>query len=274
MFAAIRALRNVGYLVSGSAGAVLLSLGSGSMVAAGLLVNALTYAVGAVLVSRVPGTTEAPGESASFDWSVLRDLNYLGLIASSAVFSSSLLVLGIALPLWVLHVGGVPKWSVGLVVVINTAMVIVLQHRCSQGARTLPGSLRSLRISVAGFAAMAALLALSATHHVVLATVAILVAGALLTVGELYEGPAWWTISFELAPPERRDQYLAAFDLNMALVNVAGPTLFVALVRADWVGWLAYALLLVAATAVAHRLVARRSLRTAPTASAEPQAAA
>ncbi|MFC1417842.1 MFS transporter [Streptacidiphilus cavernicola] len=274
MFAAIRALRNIGYLVSGSVGAVLLSTGSGSTVVAGLLVNAVTYAVGAALVSRVPAAPAAAQEPTGFDWSVLRDLDYLGLITSSAVFTSSLLVLSVALPLWVLRIGGVPEWTVGVVVVINTAMVILLQHRCSQGAKTLAGSLRSLRISLAGFAGMAALFCLSAVHNAVLATVAVLLAGALLTVGELFEGPAWWTISFELAPPERNKHYLAAFDLNMALVNVGGPTLFVVMVQAEWVGWALYAALLAAATVLAHLLVARRSRRMAPVALAETGVAA
>ncbi|MEU9047981.1 MULTISPECIES: MFS transporter [unclassified Kitasatospora] len=264
MFAAIRALRNIGYLVAGSVGALLLSSGSGTAVRAGLLVNAATFAVGAVLMYAVRVKSVAPEESRKTDWSVLRDFNYLGLIASSAVFTSSILVLSVALPLWVLRTGDIPKWTVGVVVIINTALVIVLQHWCSQVARTVAGSLRALRIAMIGFVAMVGLFCVSALHSAALATVAVLLAGAMLTVGELFEGPAWWTISYELAPPERNKQYLAAFDLNMAAVNVAGPVLCVAMIQAGWLGWLVYGALLVAATALAHRLVAVRTRRTAP----------
>lgn len=271
LIAAVRALRNIGYLAAGGAGALMLGLDKPSLLAAGLVVNAISFAAGSLLVHRIP----APARTVRpdrLDWSVLKDFSYLGLICSSAVFMSSLVVLNIALPLWVLRTGTIPRWTVGAVVVINTLVVIAVQHRVARRISTLRTSLRALGGASAGFMAMAGLLALSALHNVVLGAAAVLLAGIMLTVGELLEGPAWWTLSYELSAPGRDSQYLAAFDLNMAVLNITGPVLSIALVQAGSVGWLAYGALLVAAAGVARHLTTMRLRhgRTRATAAVEP----
>ncbi|MBR7833252.1 hypothetical protein KDL01_08245 [Actinospica durhamensis] len=256
LMAAVRAVRNVGYLASGAAGALMLGIDKPVLLSAGLVVNAVSFAAGAVLVRKIPAAAAAARPD-RLDWSLLKDFSYLGLICCSAVFMSSVVVLDIALPLWVLRTGTVPRWTIGTVVIINTLAVIALQHRVASGIGTPRAALRALGGAAAAFVAMAGLIALSGAH-VGLGAVAVLLAGGMLTLGEMLEGPAWWTLGSELSAPGRDSQYLAAFDLNMALVNIAGRVLSVALVQAGSLGWLVYGVLLLAAAFLARHLTALR----------------
>ena len=256
---AVRALRNIGYLVSGGAGALLLATGQPALLRVALLADAASFVVGAWCVWRLRPRTP-PVLPDRNDWSVLRDVRYGALVLCAAVFGSSLVVLDVGLPLWALaHPQSVPAWTIPLVVVVNTALVVLLQYRFSKRAATVRAALRGLRLSALAFAAMAVLVALTARAPTGVA-VLLLAAGAVaLTVGELTESPSWWTLSYELAPAERKNEYLAAFDLSWAVVGIAGPVAMVLVVSAGAAGWLVYAAVLAAAATAAGLLVGQRA---------------
>ena len=78
-------------------------------------------------------------------------------------------------------------------------------------------------------------------------------------IGELLESPSWWTVSFELAPAGRRNEYLAAFDLSWALVAIAGPAAMAGIVALGSAGWVLYGLVLLLAAAGGTVLIRRRA---------------
>ncbi|MEV7010664.1 MFS transporter [Streptosporangium sp. NPDC051022] len=257
---AIRALRNIGYMLAGSAGSILLAVGSPAVLTAALLANAVSFVVSAWCVSRVR-PRRPPEIPDRVDFSVLRDWEYLGLIISAAVFGSSLIVLDVALPLWVLAHGNIPRPMTAVVVVVNTVLVILLQYRVSKGIDTLRQATRSIGRSAAAFAAMAAILALTPMVSSPVAVVSLLFVALALTFGELLESPSWWTISYRLAPAERKNEYLAAFDLSWAMVAIAGPAGAAVLVSQGSAGWIGYAVLLVGAALSGTWLAVRRARR-------------
>jgi MFS family permease len=253
--AVVRALYNLGFLAAGGVAAVLLSSNSGGVLVAAMVVNALSFLAGAALLSRIRprGGAVVPGRR--MDFSVLRDVGYLVLCAAATAFASSQLVLTVALPLLVVRTGNVAPAVVAAVVIGNTVLVVLLQYRFARPARAVGGALRGLRRATGCFAVMAALLALAQGAPAGLATLAVALAGLFLTVGEMLESPAWWTLSYELAPAGRTDEYLAAFDLNFAALNIVGPPVLVLVVYRGWPGWTGYVLGMMAATAVAHAVV-------------------
>jgi MFS family permease len=268
----IRALRNIGYLAAGGIGAVLLAPREPDLLRLALLLNAASFLVGAFCVSRLPATGPAQPLERT-DWSVLRDVRYGGLVLCAAVFGSSLVVLDVGLPLWALrHPGSVPAWTVPLVVVVNTALVVVLQYRFAQGVDDVPSALRRLRFSTLAFCVMCGLIALTAHTGRVGALALLLVAGVVLTFGELTESPSWWTLSYKLAPEQRRSEYLSAFDLCWAVVAIAGPAAMVLVVSAGTAGWLGYGLVLVLAAAAGTALARGRTPSTPVAAGASPTA--
>jgi hypothetical protein len=257
-----RALRNIGYLCASGAAMVLLAFDSAILLRLALVINALSFVVSAVCIARTrpncpPRLPERVG------WSVLRDVQYFGLIVAAAPFASSILVLDVALPLWLVRHDNLPRSLVAVVGILNTLAVVALQCRLSQYMKTVDGSLRALRISVACFAGMAALLVLSGYCGTIVGAVFFIGAGLLLTFGEMTESPAWWTISYEMAPQNRTHHYLAAFDLAEGVANIIGPPALAIVVEARWLGWTAYVAVLAVTAVIGHGLVvARRRIFT------------
>jgi MFS family permease len=260
----IRALRNVGYLVAGGASAALLTVGSGDALRGALVFNGLSFLVSAwCMASLHPQRMVKPPER--MDWSVLRDAQYLSLAMLAGVFASSILVLDIALPLWVLGHHDLPTATVAVVAMLNTAMVVLFQYRFSRDAETVPQSVSMLRWSVLAFMATCGLLIVSGWAGAVLGTAAIITAGIMLTLAEMTESPAWWTLAFEMAPRDLSNEYLAAFDLNEAVLNILGPPLMAFIVGAGTIGWVGYAVVLAGAGVLTQILVkARRSRMVVP----------
>jgi MFS family permease len=254
----VRALRNVGYMVSGSIGSLVLTLGTPWSLRAAMLANAVSYACGAAWMKPL-GRGVVKATRKGTDWGVLRDIPYLALIGCAAVFGSSLVVLDVGLSLWVLRHDQIPRALVGAALVVNTVLVVVLQHRYSARSAKLPQALRSLRRSIVAFAAMALLIACTAHASALAATVLMAAASVALTFGELYESPAWWTVSYELAPADRRDEYLSAFDISSSVVGIAGPVALAGVVALGGLGWVLYAAVFALAGTVALALVARRT---------------
>ena len=87
------------------------------------------------------------------------------------------------------------------------------------------------------------------------ASVAIVAGAVALTWGEVLESAAWWTVSFELAPADRRQEYLGVFSLNYEILIIAGPTLMAVLVNVGVAGWGVLAALFLAAAIAARLLV-------------------
>lgn len=144
---------------------------------------------------------------------------------------------------------------VAVVLAINTIVVVVMQHRFSKYSETVNGALRSLRLSALAFSLMALVFAFAADLGGWPVIAAILVIGFLLTFGEMLESPAWWTLSFEFAPKGRSDEYLAAFDLCFAALNIAGPPAIVLLVEHGSIGWFAYLAAVAVATTYVHAVL-------------------
>jgi protein-S-isoprenylcysteine O-methyltransferase Ste14 len=262
-------MRNAGYLLASAVGSWLLAAGGSAPLRIALLVNAASFLLGAFWIGRVKLRRRGVLPKRT-DWSVLRDAEYLGLIVCAAAFASSLVVLTVGLPLWVLRHSQVPSWTAGCVVLLNTALVVAFQVRVSRRIETVDRAVRAIRRSSFAFAAMAGLLALTAyTTTPALAVALIGIAALILTLGELLESPSWWTLSMQLAPADRKNEYLAAFDLCWALIGIGGPALMTAVVVAGPAGWVGYGIVLLGAAGGAGALATRRAKRFARLSDAE-----
>ena len=185
----------------------------------------------------------------------LRDPWYVGLMLTSVVFALSLVLLQIGIPLWVAKRTDAPHALAGVVLVVNTLLVVLLQVRAAKGSETVTGAMKLLRTSAVGFAVCCGLFAAAGRLDPVSASIAIVAAAVALTWGEMLESAAWWTVSFELAPADRRAEYLGVFSLNYEIVFIAGPTLMAILVNSGLAGWGVLAALFLAAATAARLLV-------------------
>ena len=79
------------------------------------------------------------------------------------------------------------------------------------------------------------------------AIVLALAAVVLLTCGELWQSASGWTLSYELADPDRRTAYLSTFQLGASLQTIIAPWLITTVLFPAQAGWLFFAAVMLAA---------------------------
>ncbi|GAB3934545.1 hypothetical protein GCM10027614_07750 [Micromonospora vulcania] len=201
----------------------------------------------------------------------MRDLRFLGVVGVSAILASHITLLMVVLPLWTLNRTSVPPFLVPLMLVVNTAFVILFQVRASRGAETVAGAaLTGRRAGLWIVAGCAAVSVTALSDNVILAVVAIVGTVLVLSVAEVLQAASAWGMAFGLAPKHAEGEYFGAFDLHHAAQNIVGPVILSGLVIAlGFWGWAALAVVLLAAAWLVVP-AARRSAE-ALAAPAEPQ---
>jgi dipeptide/tripeptide permease len=83
---------------------------------------------------------------------------------------------------------------------------------------------------------------LSALHPTGLAIAILLLASAVLTVGELWQSAGGWGLSYDLAPSHALGAYQGVYALGNSFRDTFGPGLVTALaIGWGWPGWVALA---------------------------------
>ena len=207
-----------------------------------------TAATGAAVIllrNRLPVVPSAPPHrSGDRRWVALRDRPFVALTALFEVVRLDAAILDIGLPLWIIHHTTAPRPLVALLVIVNTALVILLQVRAARGSDTLQGIVRAKRL--ASLAMIGACLGFGASGSLPeAATILALIAGmALLTVGELLISAAGWSVRYGLAREHAQGEYGAVFGLGPSAMDMVGPALVVLLTdRYGLAGWGALAMI-------------------------------
>ena len=235
------------------------------------------------LPRRVPGLAErmladAPAPSADAADSApastpaphpLRDRTYVAAVALNAVVAMQFGVMTVGVPLWVATTDA-PTAVVSALLVVNTAMVALLQVRASRGTHDVRGAGRAV-LRGAVLLAVACVLYAGAGHGGLVAATALLVlAAAAHSLGEVLSEAGGWGMAFELADPRRAGAYQGLSQTGYALAGMAAPVVVTALpVRHGTPGWLALGALFVAAGAGAA-WVARRAADARPASETVP----
>jgi MFS family permease len=263
--AKVRAVRNVGFGAGALVATGAIALNSRYAFLALALGNAVSFFVAAALL-RIAGVTRLTGArmTRTVRPRLTVNLSYLAAAVLCGLLTINMTLLTVGLPLWIATRTRAPVVVIGLLVFINTVMAVVLQSRCAEPAKRLAGARRCMlwaAWSMAGFGVVALLLGHAATRW--LAVCLAVLAVVLLTLGELWSSAGRWTISYDLARPEQRAQYLSTFQLGMALQSILGPWVIVQLVFPTRGGWLYFAAAMVLA-AVLVPSVATRAPRHRP----------
>ncbi|MEV0224565.1 MFS transporter [Streptomyces sp. NPDC050704] len=199
--------------------------------------SALSWAACAALVLFLPAVPPlGPGSGPS--WTALRDRPYIALTVLDGVMAMQYRVLTTALPLWLLAETTAPRWSVSLVMLVNTVLVVVFQVRASRSIDTPRAGGRAF--GRAGFALLVACVLFSALAVLPAWCVLPLLVAAVVvhTVGELWHVAGGFEVSFALAPPHAVGQYQGLFGMGSALGVAIGPALLItACVEWGPMGW-------------------------------------
>jgi MFS family permease len=138
-------------------------------------------------------------------------------------------VLTVAVPLWLVTRIQAPTWAVSVVILINTAIVILFQVRASRGITTLTAGGRAFRRAGFAFLVAAAVISFTANVPVWLALALLATAAIIHTVGEIWQAAAGFELSFALAPRHAVGQYQGLFGMGLGLGLALGPAVLIAL---------------------------------------------
>jgi hypothetical protein len=200
-------------------------------------VSAVCSAAAAAVVLRLPALPPEPATGGR-RWIALRDRPYLALTVLDGVMAIQFRVLTAAIPLWLLSRTHAPRWSVSAVMLVNTAIVVVLQVRASKSINTPRAG--GVAFRRAGFAFLASCVVFSTLSGVPgwLVVVLVLVGVVIHTIGEIWQSAGGFELSFALAPQHAVGQYQGLFGMGLGLGVTVGPALLIGLC-VDWgtPGW-------------------------------------
>ncbi|WP_327379058.1 MFS transporter (plasmid) [Streptomyces sp. NBC_01216] len=228
----LRTVTNVAMGLGGAMGAIALHVDTRIAYSALILLSAVTYLVPALMVIGLPLTdaaslrmaeqSDTPAESS---WRAVRDRPYLALTVLNSVMLLQISLLDVALPLWIVQRTEAPRWSVALLVIVNCALVALLQVRAARGVAEVPGAVRAMGRAGLLLAASCAVFALSAGLSPAWA-VTVLIAGAVIQVfAEILSAAAGWTLGYELADARAHGVYQGVFASGMSVSTMVGPIL-------------------------------------------------
>ncbi|MEV7570988.1 MFS transporter [Streptomyces tanashiensis] len=263
-----RTTSNIGWTLGGLGAAAALAVGSTTAFQLLLVGDALSYLVMAALTLRcaeppapassrvaAASTDPAPTSKPSNPW---RDRGFLAFTAGEAVFFLHDSILQVALPLWIVHATDAPVGLAPLLMVVNSALVVLFQVPLSRFGATTDAARRLLGPLAGLFAVGTLALAVSPLGGRTLAITALTTAAVVLTFAEMIHTLVSWEISVALAPDDAQGAYLGVHGLAQSTQRFAGPLLMTGLVSAGPLAWPFLGAALVATTAAQHRLVRRR----------------
>ncbi|RPE35631.1 MFS transporter [Kitasatospora cineracea] len=248
----LRSVTNVGLAVGTLGAAAVLQLDTRGAYLTALLVDAASFGVIAVLYGLlVPATPRAAGHAeraASGPNPALRDRTFLLLTGLNGVITLQFVMIEVGLPLWVVRDTAAPRWMVAGGLLVNTALVIVLQVRATRGTEQPRAAALVFRRGALLVAASCLVVGLAAGLPGWAA--ALLVAGgvACQALGEVYSQAGAWALSYDLAKEDAHGAYQGVFNTGMSGALMLGPALMTSVVIAHGLaGWALLAALFAAA---------------------------
>jgi MFS family permease len=225
--------------------------------------NAVSFALAALLVARLPTPKRAAIASPLADESpkgfraVLADRPFCWIIASNSVFGIARTMILVGFPVYAIQVLSASAWLTGVLYAVYTALLAIAQtslvRRLERHRRTRALMLTALLWAGSfGFLTVAPLLPRGAIVAY-LSAVTVLYT-VLYTVAVMLHAGVIDALVIEAAPDTLRGRYVAAFNLSWAAANALAPGLFT-IMLAWYTGlpWIVLAvLLLLALVGVGH----------------------
>lgn len=258
----LRSVNNIGISVGAVFGGIALSVDTPTGYVAFLVACGLLFVWSGLSYLALPPVAPVERGQRAQWWAVLGDRPYVVVGVINAVLMMNTGILTIALPVWIAASTTAPASVYSAILLLNTVMVVVFQVRMSRGAEDVTGGANALRRCGVLLAVCCGLFALAAGQPAWLAIV-FLGAGALVHVfGELLYSAGSWALAYGLAPEHAHGQYQGMFGMSSNIGTMAMPVAATTvIVGAGWLGWLAFAVVLLGAGMTAPA-IGKWALRT------------
>ncbi|TDO56644.1 putative MFS family arabinose efflux permease [Kribbella sp. VKM Ac-2571] len=235
-----------------------------------LMSAAMLYLVAAGISWHLPGNAghrDAPESSSATNdprSKPSRDRRFLALVALTTVFGTHIALLEVAMPLWITLHTQVPRYLVTVLLVFNTALVLVLQMPIAR--RCVSAWQAGKWAAFGGLALTVGNVSMWAAHGrgSALAVTALVFAVIALTLGEVAVLTSTWTLSFDLTPADGAGAYQGLFTFGWQSGVMLGPVVVTTVAVTHGLdGWLGVSAPLLLA-GILFRVLASRLSRVAP----------
>jgi MFS family permease len=220
----LRAVTNIGIMAGAGIAVFALHFDTSTAYRAMFVLDAVLSIVAAFVVLAVPRVAPQPRTDDGPVWVALRDRGYLAVASLNAAMSIQYAVLDVAIPLWVVDHTDAPRWTVALLLIINTAVVALFQVRSSRGIADPASAARATRTAGLLLLASMVLFAGASWGNAALA-VGLLAVGALVQVmGEVLQSSGSFLLGFDLAADHAQGQYQGVWNTSMSISTMVAPT--------------------------------------------------
>lgn len=242
----MRVVTNLGMGLGSGLAAIVLLVGTPAAFRYALSAAAVGYLVAAMLALRLPvARTRAchSADPATVDAvrSPWRDRRYVLLTCLNAAVVTHFAILEIGVPVWLVTRTEAPKALVGVLLLLNTTLVVLLQVRLNRGFEQVAHAGRGLLAGGLLLSAGTTAYAAAAWGGALTASLVLIVGGVLHAMGEILTSGGGFSLSFELADPRSPGLYQGAYGTGQALGMMLGPLLVTTVIGLGTVGWLFYA---------------------------------
>jgi MFS family permease len=220
----LRAITNIGIMAGAGVGALALHYDTALAYRVMFVLDSLLTLASAFVILAIPRVAPQPKSEDGPVWIALRDRGYLAVAALNAGMSIHYAVLDVAIPLWVVDHTEAPRWTIALLLVVNTVVVSLFQVRSSRGIADPASAAKATR--TAGWLLLASMaLFAGASGGGVAVAVGLLVLGAFVQViGELLQSSGSFLLSYDLAPDQAQGQYQGVWGTSMSISTMVAPT--------------------------------------------------
>jgi MFS family permease len=243
--AKLRALINVGLGLGAAAGGLALAVNTSAAYTTVIVVDCLTFVVAAAMLAWLPSggvTARGAGKAKASDErrsGVLRDRRYVLFTVTCAVLALQFGVLEVGLPLWVVRETTAPRATVAAALVMNTALVALLQVRLSRGSEDPAGAARLGTRAGWLLALGCAVFVVSRSGPAAAASATVLLAAFVFSIAEIYFAASSTALSYDLAPDDRAGAYQGLFQSGTSTATLLAPVVMTGgVLRFPLWGWL------------------------------------
>lgn len=231
---------NAGLAVGALLGGIALRFDTKAAYLTVFAIDALSFLIAAALIRRVPSIAVRVRSKGEPRLAVLHDRPYAVLALINAIMLLFMPLISLIGPLWIVTRTNAPSWVVASLMIVNTVGVAFFQVHIAKRVKDLRTATRSVRYAgIAMLAACAVFATTAANLSPAIAALVLVVAAALLTVGEMKLASGAWEISFGLAPADKQGQYQGFFGTGPAVARMLGPALLTTVIL-GWgpIGWI------------------------------------
>lgn len=245
VLAAMHVATNAGMMIGALLASIALVLPSRASLDTVVVVNSLSFLVAAWQVRRATAGAEVTAGSAP-GARPARTAGWLSWRFVLVTVGCGLLALlfplfNVEIPLWLTTRTSVPAVMVSALFLLNTVLIVAFQTRLTRWATGIRNGVRAGAVAGLCIVCCCGLLAGLPGLVTWAAAAGFVVAALLLTLGEMNQGSAAWTLSFGLSAPGERTRALALFNTGQAAAFVLGPALCTSVVA--WAGRAGFAVL-------------------------------